>query len=95
MSFQRLMRILAAAIFASLILPAHLQSQDRGLITGTVTTQDKRPIQNARLKVVGTDVIADSREDGSFRLWGIPAGHYSLEVRMLGYSTGLFPFDIT
>jgi len=94
MLFRRLAYILPAAVCAAALLPAQLQSQDAALITGTVMTQDKRPIQNARLKVVGTDLIAESREDGTFRVWGIPAGHHSLEVRMLGYSTGMIPFDI-
>lgn len=94
MLFRRLACILPAAVCVTALLPSQLQSQDPGLITGTVMSQDRRPIQNARLKVVGTDLIAESREDGTFRVWGIPAGHYSLEVRMLGYSTGMIPFDI-
>jgi hypothetical protein len=59
-----------------------------------VLNPQKTPIENARVKVVGTDLIAVTREDGSYRLWGVPPGRSSLEVRMLGYATGVFPFDV-
>lgn len=95
MAFRKLVRVLPAAICLAAGTSLELSAQDPGLVTGTVTSMDKRPIQNARLKVVGTDVIGESRTDGTFRLWGIPAGQYKLEVRMLGYSTGMIPFEIT
>ncbi len=83
-----------ASLLISSAFPSHLDGQGRGLLTGTVTRIDKTPIENARVTVVGTDIISETRADGSYRLWGIPAGQFSLEVRMLGFAPGMFPFEI-
>jgi hypothetical protein len=85
---------LASWLIASAV-PSNINGQEKGLLTGTVTRTDKTPIENARVKVVGTDIIAETRADGSYRLWGIPAGTHSLEVRMLGFATALMPFEIS
>jgi hypothetical protein len=93
--------MLRSAIFGAVswlfisAVPSNIDGQEKGLLTGTVTRTDNTPIENARVKVVGTDMVAVTRADGSYRVWGIPAGLHSLEVRMLGFSTALLRFELT
>ena len=83
------------AVLTAKTIPFTSHAQERGLLTGIVTRIDKTPIENARVKVVGTDIIAETRADGSYRLWGIPAGQHAIEVRMLGFATALLRFEIS
>lgn len=86
-------RLLLASIIAC---PLHslLLAQGDGLVAGTVTGIRDTPLGNARIRVLGTDISAESKSDGSYRLAGVSEGHHTLEVRMLGYATGNLPFDL-
>ena len=46
------------AVLTAKTIPFTSHAQERGLLTGIVTRIDKTPIENARVKVVGTDIIA-------------------------------------
>ena len=83
-----------ASLLAFPFSSGSLIAQAEGNLTGIVTGAGNTPLGNARIKVLGTDIVAESRSDGSFRLAGLSDGHRTLEVRMLGYATGIIPFDI-
>ena len=53
--------------------------QATGRIVGTVfDSTTSSPLANARVAVVGTDAVAESDENGQFRLDGVPAGQRSV-----------------
>jgi hypothetical protein len=61
-------------------------------LRGTLTDSDiKKPIRNAQIAVVGTELTALTDAAGSFLLRGIPAGTRTIEVRSIGY----FPVSFT
>jgi len=84
------MRPTALHLFPALLIAANtLCAQSvapTGLIDGTVRAgPTQQPIANAIIRVVGTEFVVVSREDGRFRLRA-PAGVVRLEIRAIGYA---------
>jgi hypothetical protein len=71
-------------ILAALALP-DAAAQQRGVITGTVTSEDGRPLQGAHVYLAGTMQGAIAGQDGSFRLAQLPLGAHRVVASMLGY----------
>jgi len=66
---------------------SHLTAQT-GTVAGVVTAAaNGQPILEAAVQLAGTNLnsVTDSR--GRYRLDGVPAGAYTVEVRMLGFAT--------
>ncbi|HEV2671961.1 MAG TPA: TonB-dependent receptor [Gemmatimonadales bacterium] len=64
-----------------------LEAQTRsGIITGRVTDSAAAPVRGATVQVVGTRFAVRARDDGFFRIEGLPAGSYRLNVRLFGYA---------
>ncbi len=76
-------------LFAALLLflfAVSASSQERGLLTGIVVdkyTQNLLPDIN--VKIIGTGLFTKTREDGSFRITGIPVGDYEIEFTSVSY----------
>jgi hypothetical protein len=83
-------------VAASLIGPAtqQLPAQELGALTGTVITTNDRPVASAQVRVIGSETIVLTDDEGQFRLTRLPPGAQTLEVRMLGYSRALVAIDI-
>lgn len=63
-----------------------LATRGTGTISGTVRAQPSGEILvGAHVRVVGTQLGAVSRSDGTFRITQVPAGLHDLEVSMLGF----------
>jgi hypothetical protein len=63
-------------------------------LRGTLTDSDiRKPIRNAQIAVVGTELTALTDAAGSFLLRGIPAGTRTIEVRTIGYLPVSFTTD--
>jgi len=69
-------------------------AQDAGTLKGIVSSTDKKPLAQARISVVGTDLAAVADTDGSFRIATLPLGTQSVEIKMLGYGSALIPVQI-
>lgn len=54
-------------------------------VTGRVTTQDGRPVANARVYVPGTGAATRTDANGNYTLAGIPGGPQRVVVRSFGY----------
>lgn len=91
---HRLILVFLPVFFGETILSAELASQSAGIVSGTVTAPNRMPVAEARVRLVGTDLATVTRVDGVFHVAQVPAGHQTLEVRMVGYSPKLMPFDI-
>ena len=63
-----------------------LQAQGTGTVQGKVTVAPAGdPLQSASVGIVGSQIGAITRADGSFR-FSLHPGTYQLRVRMLGYA---------
>lgn len=63
-------------------LPAQ---QSTGYVVGTVTVETGDPAANATVVLEGTRLGAVAEEDGSFIIADVPAGTYTVQVRLIGY----------
>ena len=90
----RSVQVLIAAGSLTLLYPTRLLSQDPGAVAGIITDLDDAPLSRARVTVVGTELVAHTRDDGRFHMGAIPPGARILEVRLLGYSMLRLPVDI-
>ena len=98
-------RGLGAALLGVLLAlgatPTGVAAQDPGVITGTVrSSETARPLAGAQVAVraVADSAIAGgalANNAGAFRVAGIPAGRYFLEVQYVGHATERTdPFDV-
>ena len=70
---------------------ARVAAQELGILKGTVSTTEKRPLPQARISVVGTTLATVADTDGTFRIAALPVGARTVEVRLLGYATASLP----
>ncbi|MGK2962986.1 MAG: carboxypeptidase regulatory-like domain-containing protein [Gemmatimonadaceae bacterium] len=90
-SFYRLL----AAVPASLLLhPLVAPAQEVGVITGMVAGTNSSPLARARVAIAGTSISAATDATGSFRVFGVPVGMQTIEVRMLGYAPLSLPVEV-
>jgi len=92
-------RTLAAAVhgllflFAALPTAAHVNgtaalTAQTGTVTGTVTdAASGQPIGDASVSLIGTGVSGTTDVAGRYRLTDVPAGEYTVRVRVEGYGT--------
>src|SRR2546423_8196823 len=77
----------------TLLVPALLAAQNpgTGVVAGRVTTRADSgaapPAHGAVVSIVGTTLGATADADGRFLVEQVPAGAFTLRVRMLGYRT--------
>ena len=63
-------------------------------LTGTVNNaQDGEPLSKVQVSVVGTSFAGATKANGAFRVAGLPAGKYVLQVSAVGYRTISVPFE--
>jgi len=77
-----------------LLLPVQLAAQALGTLKGTVLSERAMPLADARIRIVNTDPVVLSGEDGTFQLAGVSPGHQLLEVRLLGYLAAFRPIEV-
>ena len=76
----------AAAALLWLFAPAPVDAQETGVVTGTVTDVEGRPLAGARAEIVDLErgTLADRR--GHFRFSDVPAGEHRLRIEALGFA---------
>lgn len=60
--------------------------QQSGFLTGKVTDKEGLPLIGASVKVLGSNQVVATANDGTFRV-ALPAGTYSIEVSYISYQT--------
>jgi len=86
---------LLALVPASLLLYPHIApAQEAGVITGMVAGINASPLVRARVAIAGTSISAATDESGNFRVFGVPVGMQTIEVRMLGYAPLALPVEV-
>ncbi len=76
------------------VLPYRVLAQDAGTIVGTVTRADKTPVHHVRVRLLATSMEAETSSDGTFRIAGIPAGTYNIELRAIGFAVKIQPVTV-
>lgn len=74
--------------------PMLLYTQQSGTLAGTVVDTDERPLEAARVALIGANVAVLSGPDGRFVIPRARAGTYILEVSRLGYRTIRAPVQV-
>lgn len=76
---------LLSAFFAGVPCQSQAQVAGTGVIAGSVANdKTKQQLQNAEVKVTGTNLVTLTGSDGSFRIAGVPAGAQQVEVTYTG-----------
>ena len=66
---------------------SHLTAQT-GAVTGVVTyAATGQPLEDASVNLVGTEMGSPTDARGRYQFDGVPAGSYTVQVRMLGFGT--------
>ncbi len=58
-----------------------------GTVTGTVTTTDNKPAPEVTISLAGANKYAFTDEYGNFIIRHVPAGHYEIEISLVGHET--------
>ena len=97
MALLHLQRIISAALLSSaaLSLSAAQVFAQTGILSGTITdAANSKPLENAQVQLqigTGTSYGAVSGADGVYRAVNLPAGVYTVTVRLLGHLPRTFP----
>src|SRR2546423_2333316 len=79
---------------AGLSLAEAAQAQDHGNLKGIVSTAESKPLGQAKIRIIGTEQVAVTDTDGTFRIASLPAGQQTVEIKLLGYSNAALPVTI-
>src|SRR5262249_56932153 len=72
-----------------------LAQQETGEINGrVVNSRDNEPLAVVQVELAGTSYRAVTGEDGTFRIPGVPAGNYALQVAAVGFFTARQEFTL-
>lgn len=83
---RRLGLVTALALLAVGVSKAEAQ---QGAVTGQVIeASNQQPITGAQVSLEGTQLGTLTGEDGNYRITGVPAGEYTVQVQAIGYSQG-------
>jgi outer membrane cobalamin receptor len=78
---------LIAALTCALVFPSGLSAQVPGELRGRITDAESgRPINGARVEVVGRAQFVFSQADGSYALRGLEPGDVAIRVRAISYA---------
>jgi hypothetical protein len=67
----------------------------RATVNGWVRTEDGVPISGARVRLFGSDVTAETNNEGAFELLGVPGGTQTLMTRAIGFLPDERAIDLT
>lgn len=80
-------RILAVLTLVLAILSSQANAQaGKGLISGTITDTTGAAVPGAQIELSPVGLKAVSNEQGTYRLFDVPAGKYTLTVSYVGFS---------
>ena len=65
------------------------------ILSGWVRTEDGVPVSGARVKILESEVVAITNDEGAFQLAGIPGGTQTLDTRAIGFVPDERPVDLT
>jgi iron complex outermembrane receptor protein len=84
----------SALLFVLSMLPSLALAQT-GVIRGRVTDSSGAPVAHAAVTVQGRMLHATTDDEGGYELRGVPAGAWTVRVRVLGYREGTASVTVT
>jgi len=76
--------------FLVFIMSISFSFAQNGKVTGLVTDENtKKPIANATVKLLPTELSAVTAADGTYTISDVPAGDYTLEINAVGYGKSI------
>ena len=85
LAYLRAHCVVVAIVIVGLCANVRQIEAQAGTIAGTVRDEEGRPLQFARVFVVGTGLSAESRADGSVSILNVPTGTHPLRITLVGY----------
>src|SRR5256886_12040325 len=74
---------------------ASWSAAQQGSLAGRVTHRvTQQPVAGAEVLVLGTNLGGRTRQDGQYRIAGVAAGRYTVQVRLIGYATVSQPVSV-
>jgi outer membrane receptor protein involved in Fe transport len=80
--------LLRLACLAALLGTLPLRAQT-GVVRGDLTDDSGRPLDHARVLIVGTALATESRADGTFELRQVPAGAQTVRAQRIGHRVAI------
>lgn len=76
-------------LYALMVLQKFVKSLKRPIITGVVVDQNKKPLENAVIRIIAPETneiisVLNTNKSGKFKVFA-PKGVYHLEVNLIGY----------
>ncbi|PYP00354.1 MAG: hypothetical protein DMD61_04460, partial [Gemmatimonadetes bacterium] len=85
---RQLPGVAVAVLLAAGLVAGPVQAQ-QGTVTGQVTDKsNQQPVAGAQVLIAGTSLESRTGRDGHFTMIKVPAGRYTVQVRLIGYATG-------
>src|SRR5437870_298619 len=85
---RQLPGVAAALLLVAGLVAGPVQAQ-QGTIAGQVTDKsNQQPVAGAQVLIAGTSLESRTGRDGHFTMIKVPAGRYTVQVRLIGYATG-------
>ncbi|HEY4356921.1 MAG TPA: carboxypeptidase regulatory-like domain-containing protein, partial [Acidobacteriaceae bacterium] len=89
-------RILAMLALVLAILSSQVTAQaGKGLISGTITDTTGAAVPGAQIELLPVGLKAVSNEQGTYRLFDVPSGKYTLTVSYVGFSPQKSDLELT
>jgi hypothetical protein len=90
--------LVAATLLPTFLSPTQRESSSRSYeVVGKVTDTSGQPVSDAELAIVkpaGLSLGSRTSKDGRFTIRDIPASHFSIQVRRLGYEARTIEVDL-
>src|SRR2546425_12717973 len=85
----------AVILLPSAVRAEPLQAQ-QGTVAGQVTDKsNQQPVPGASVLIVGTSLQGRTSREGRYAITNVPAGKYSVQVRLIGDATASNPIGVT
>ena len=91
---RQLPGIATAFVLVAALFTGPVQAQ-QGTVAGQVTDKsNQQPVVGAQVLITGTSLQARTGRDGHFTIIKVPAGQYSVQVRIIGFATGTMSVSV-
>ena len=83
---RRRIRVTLGAVLTVVTAAAASAQTGTGIITGRIVDrQSQQPLENAQIRLIGTQRGTQTDRSGAYRITGVPAGTVSLVAQRIGY----------
>ncbi|WP_316843975.1 TonB-dependent receptor [Pedobacter psychrodurus] len=88
---------LASLIFMFFFIPADAQLSrvEKGVVRGTVTSQDGNPAQGVTVRIREIKKSTSTNSSGKFEIKNLPFGKYTIEMVMVGFESARSTFEVS